>query len=112
MAASAPGIWVYPGEPGAFAEEAAQAVGGNHDVLGVAGFREVFEAVAAGHVAAADADRPVAGGVLAVLECTVEHHVPGGDHEIVIGRVRHVQTSATPAAPLVFYRGRYTSLAS
>jgi flavin reductase (DIM6/NTAB) family NADH-FMN oxidoreductase RutF len=51
-------------------------------------------------------------GVLAVLECTVEHHVPGGDHEIVIGRVRHVQTSASPAAPLIFYRGRYTSLAS
>jgi flavin reductase (DIM6/NTAB) family NADH-FMN oxidoreductase RutF len=51
-------------------------------------------------------------GVLAVLECTVEHHVPGGDHEIVIGRVRHVQISATPAAPLIFYRGRYASLAS
>ncbi|HEY2267594.1 MAG TPA: flavin reductase family protein [Streptosporangiaceae bacterium] len=51
-------------------------------------------------------------GVLAVLECTVEHSLPGGDHEIVIGRVRHAQTSASPAAPLVFYRGTYTSLAS
>ena len=51
-------------------------------------------------------------GVLAVLECTVEHCLPGGDHEIVIGRVRHVETSATPAAPLVFFRGGYTSLAS
>jgi flavin reductase (DIM6/NTAB) family NADH-FMN oxidoreductase RutF len=51
-------------------------------------------------------------GVLAVLECTVEHSLPGGDHEIVIGRVRHVQTSTAPAAPLVFYRGTYTSLAS
>lgn len=51
-------------------------------------------------------------GVLAVLECTVEHRLPGGDHEIVIGRVRHVETSATPAAPLVFFRGGYTSLAS
>ena len=50
-------------------------------------------------------------GVLAVLECTVEHCLPGGDHEIVIGRVRHVDTSAVPAAPLVFFRGGYTSLA-
>jgi flavin reductase (DIM6/NTAB) family NADH-FMN oxidoreductase RutF len=51
-------------------------------------------------------------GVLAVLECTVEHCLPGGDHEIIIGRVRHVETSASPAAPLVFFRGGYTSLAS
>ena len=50
-------------------------------------------------------------GVLAVLECTVEHCLPGGDHEIVIGRVRHIDTSAVPAAPLVFFRGGYTSLA-
>jgi len=49
--------------------------------------------------------------VLAVLECAVEHCLPGGDHEIVIGRVRHVETSTAPAAPLVFFRGRYTSLA-
>jgi 3-hydroxy-9,10-secoandrosta-1,3,5(10)-triene-9,17-dione monooxygenase reductase component len=51
-------------------------------------------------------------GVLAVLECTVEHRLPGGDHEIVIGRVRHACTGASPGAPLVFYRGGYTSLAS
>jgi len=51
-------------------------------------------------------------GVLAVLECTVEHSLPGGDHEIVVGRVRHVETNATPAAPLVFFRGGYATLAS
>ena len=50
--------------------------------------------------------------VLAVLECTVEHRLPGGDHEIVIGRVCHIQTSDSQAAPLVYYRGGYTSLAS
>jgi flavin reductase (DIM6/NTAB) family NADH-FMN oxidoreductase RutF len=50
--------------------------------------------------------------VLAVLECTVEHCLPGGDHEIVVGRVRHVETSATPADPLVFFRGGYASLTS
>ena len=50
--------------------------------------------------------------VLAVMECTVEHFLPGGDHEIVVGRVRHAETSAGPAAPLVYFRGGYTSLAS
>jgi flavin reductase (DIM6/NTAB) family NADH-FMN oxidoreductase RutF len=49
-------------------------------------------------------------GVLAALECTVEHYLPGGDHEIVIGRVRDVETSAGDAAPLVFWRGGYASL--
>jgi flavin reductase (DIM6/NTAB) family NADH-FMN oxidoreductase RutF len=51
-------------------------------------------------------------GVLAALECTVENRLPGGDHEIVVGRVHHVETSATPAAPLVLFRGSYASLAS
>jgi flavin reductase (DIM6/NTAB) family NADH-FMN oxidoreductase RutF len=49
-------------------------------------------------------------GVLAGLECTVEHYLPGGDHEIVVGRVRHVETSQDDAAPLVFWRGAYASL--
>jgi flavin reductase (DIM6/NTAB) family NADH-FMN oxidoreductase RutF len=48
-------------------------------------------------------------GVLAVVECTVEHSLPGGDHEIIVGRVRHVETSGH-GAPLVFWRGGYTSL--
>ena len=42
----------------------------------------------------------------------MEHSLPGGDHEIVVGRARPVETSATPAAPLVFFRGGYASLAS
>jgi flavin reductase (DIM6/NTAB) family NADH-FMN oxidoreductase RutF len=49
-------------------------------------------------------------GVLAALECTVENSLPGGDHEIVVGRVRHVETSDGDAAPLLFWRGVYTSL--
>jgi flavin reductase (DIM6/NTAB) family NADH-FMN oxidoreductase RutF len=48
--------------------------------------------------------------VIAVIECTVEHALPGGDHEIVIGRVRHVETNGEGASPLVFWRGRYASL--
>jgi flavin reductase (DIM6/NTAB) family NADH-FMN oxidoreductase RutF len=49
-------------------------------------------------------------GVLATLECTVEHRLPGGDHEIVVGRVRHAQTGDGEGAPLLFWRGRYASL--
>ena len=48
--------------------------------------------------------------VIAVIECTVEHAFPGGDHEIVIGRVQHVETSGEAATPLVFWRGQYAAL--
>jgi flavin reductase (DIM6/NTAB) family NADH-FMN oxidoreductase RutF len=49
-------------------------------------------------------------GVLASLECTVEHRIGGGDHEIIVGRVREVETSESDVAPLVFWRGSYASL--
>ncbi len=49
-------------------------------------------------------------GVLAALECTVEHSFPGWDHEIVIGRLQYVETPAAGAAPLLFWRGSYLSL--
>jgi flavin reductase (DIM6/NTAB) family NADH-FMN oxidoreductase RutF len=49
-------------------------------------------------------------GVLATLECTVEHQLPGGDHEIVVGRVRDAETGTAEAAPLLFWRGRYATL--
>ena len=48
--------------------------------------------------------------VLASLECTVEHRISGGDHEIVIGRVTDVETSPAGGAPLLFWRGGYASL--
>lgn len=49
-------------------------------------------------------------GVLAHVECTVEHSLPGGDHEIIIGRVRHAATNGDGESPLLFWRGRYASL--
>ena len=49
-------------------------------------------------------------GVLATLECTVEHRLPGGDHEIVVGRVRDVETADDGTAPLLYWRGGYASL--
>jgi flavin reductase (DIM6/NTAB) family NADH-FMN oxidoreductase RutF len=48
-------------------------------------------------------------GVIATLECTVEHQLEGGDHEIIVGRVREVETSGDDAEPLIFWRGRYLS---
>jgi 3-hydroxy-9,10-secoandrosta-1,3,5(10)-triene-9,17-dione monooxygenase reductase component len=48
--------------------------------------------------------------VIAVIECTVEHSLPGGDHEIIIGRVRHVGVNGEGATPLLFWRGKYTSI--
>ncbi|MGD0686511.1 MAG: flavin reductase family protein [Streptosporangiaceae bacterium] len=49
-------------------------------------------------------------GVLAALECTVEESLPGGDHEIVVGRVHAIETSGKDAAPLLYWRGAYGSL--
>jgi flavin reductase (DIM6/NTAB) family NADH-FMN oxidoreductase RutF len=49
-------------------------------------------------------------GAVAVVECTLEHELPGGDHEIIIGRVRHVDTGEPGASPLVYWRGTYASL--
>jgi flavin reductase (DIM6/NTAB) family NADH-FMN oxidoreductase RutF len=49
-------------------------------------------------------------GMLAAVECVVEDHLAGGDHEIVVGRVVAVQADAAGAAPLLFYRGGYAAL--
>jgi flavin reductase (DIM6/NTAB) family NADH-FMN oxidoreductase RutF len=49
-------------------------------------------------------------GVLAALDCTVESRLPGGDHEIVVGRVRAVDTAGNGDMPLVYWRGTYASL--
>jgi flavin reductase (DIM6/NTAB) family NADH-FMN oxidoreductase RutF len=49
-------------------------------------------------------------GVLAALECTVEHRVAGGDHDIAVGRVQEVETSGADGGPLLFWRGSYARL--
>ena len=49
-------------------------------------------------------------GVLAALECRVESRLPGGDHEIVVGRVHHAEISDDGASPLLYWRGSYLSL--
>jgi 3-hydroxy-9,10-secoandrosta-1,3,5(10)-triene-9,17-dione monooxygenase reductase component len=47
--------------------------------------------------------------VLATVECTVEHIFPGGDHQIVVGRVQHAETH-DGVSPLLFWRGQYVRL--
>jgi len=49
---------------------------------------------------------PLLDGVLAWIDCDIEQVLPGGDHDIVIGRIRDLDSDDT-AGPLVFYRGGY-----
>ncbi len=49
-------------------------------------------------------------GAVPVRELAALDALPGGDHEIIVGRVRHAETSANPNGPLVFFRGSYASL--
>jgi 4-hydroxyphenylacetate 3-monooxygenase len=49
-------------------------------------------------------------GSAAAIACAVDNIYEGGDHWIVIGRVLALHISAEEFEPLVFCRGRYTSL--
>jgi flavin reductase (DIM6/NTAB) family NADH-FMN oxidoreductase RutF len=48
---------------------------------------------------------PLLDGCIAHIECKMEHRLPSGDHEIIIGRVHRVQTY--PGEPLIFHRSRF-----
>ena len=50
-------------------------------------------------------------GVLAAMEGTLEQVLPGGDHEIVVGRVLEVETGGETVAPLLYWQGSYGALA-
>lgn len=52
---------------------------------------------------------PVLRGCLANLECDVETILDGGDHVIVVGRVRRL-ASREDGKPLLYFRGRYAEL--
>lgn len=51
---------------------------------------------------------PVLDGVLASIECVKQRDVPGGDHTVFFGLV--LSGSVTDRAPLLYYRGGYSSL--
>ena len=52
---------------------------------------------------------PLLGGVLARIDCTPEHRFVGGDHSLIVGRVREVvQFDTRP--PLLYMDGTYRHL--
>jgi len=50
-------------------------------------------------------------GALSTFECRTTAVHPGGDHSIVVGEVVSVTTAPHPGGALVYYRGRYGTLA-
>lgn len=53
---------------------------------------------------------PLIDGASAVLECTVWNRYPGGDHEIIVGEVRHL--AEHDRMPLLYGLGRLTAFPS
>jgi flavin reductase (DIM6/NTAB) family NADH-FMN oxidoreductase RutF len=54
---------------------------------------------------------PILDGALAWIECEIAERLPGGDHTIYLGRVVDLEISRPEADPLLFFGGRYRSLA-
>ena len=48
---------------------------------------------------------------MATLECRTTDVHPAGDHSIVVGEVLAVVTAEPPGDALLYYRGRYETLA-
>jgi flavin reductase (DIM6/NTAB) family NADH-FMN oxidoreductase RutF len=53
---------------------------------------------------------PLLDRALAALECEVHDVADGGDHRIVVGRVRFVEHPQAHEPPLLFYRGAFAAL--
>ena len=51
---------------------------------------------------------PIIDGCLSWFDCTVEDLLPGGDHEILVGRV--VAAGGRTGEPLVYWAGGYRAL--
>lgn len=54
---------------------------------------------------------PLLPNCLAVLECSTERVIDGGDHDIFIGRVEHMEHQ-TGGQPLLYFRGAYARVDS
>lgn len=52
---------------------------------------------------------PVLPGTLANFQCSPEHEYEGGDHLLLIGRVRHLEFDDTDRSALGYFRGRYVT---
>lgn len=54
---------------------------------------------------------PRLAGATAWIDCRLHAEYDGGDHLVVIGDVRRLESPAESPEPLVYYRGRYTRIA-
>jgi flavin reductase (DIM6/NTAB) family NADH-FMN oxidoreductase RutF len=54
---------------------------------------------------------PLLDDALSTFECRTTAVYPGGDHSIVVGEVVSAASAVHPGAALVYYRGRYETLA-
>jgi len=50
---------------------------------------------------------PVLTGAIAWVDCKIDAVHEAGDHDIVIGRVQHLEIVATDVDPMVFFKGQY-----
>lgn len=56
---------------------------------------------------------PLLMGRLMAIECQVTGYHEAGDHKIFVGEVKNIDVTADEQAqPLIYYRGRYATLAS
>jgi flavin reductase (DIM6/NTAB) family NADH-FMN oxidoreductase RutF len=53
---------------------------------------------------------PVLNGCLAALDCETEAIHEGGDHVIIVGRVKRL-ASVVDGKPLLYFRGNYATVA-
>ena len=50
---------------------------------------------------------PLIQGAVAHIDCTLHSVLDGGDHQIVLGRVRSLDVTRDDVGPLLFFRGSY-----
>lgn len=54
---------------------------------------------------------PLLDGALLAIECEIANIVAGGDHQIMLGKLRRIVTNEAPGVePLLYFGGRYASL--
>lgn len=58
-----------------------------------------------------DGSVPALAGCVATLRCTVEATYPGGDHQILLGRITGLQAAPPTVAPLIWVSGTYRQIA-
>jgi len=77
-----------------------------HEELSTAFARSGTDKFAGVSWSPAPSGAPVLDGVVAWIDCTIEHEYPGGDHTIVVGRVRALGADDS-RTPLLYHRGAY-----